>query len=163
RGPPAEPSRGHQEAVMKSIVLGALTVVAITVTPASARAQLVDVTDPCFIAFFGRDAKSILATGTPGNKTHLEDAALSIRATVSTLLNVVREILKEGTGGTLTPVDLELLRAKNRCLPWLERQLGLIVGQLKRMGSSDIALPDQRHPVALDPFVKEVVDALKEA
>lgn len=146
---------------MKFIVLTVLTVAAITVAPSSARAQLVDVTDPCFIALFGTDGKSILATGSSGNRAHLEAGALAIRTTVSSLLSLVREILKDGI--SLTPAQLEGLRAQNRCLPWLERQLGLILDQLKRIGSQGIALPDQRQHVPIEQFVKDVVDELKEA
>lgn len=146
---------------MKVIVCSVVAAAAITLAPSPARAQLVDVTDPCFIALFGTDPKNILATGTPGNKAHLEAGALAIRTNASSLLSLVRDILKDGI--VLTPAQLEGLRARNRCLPWLERQLGLIVGQLKRIGEQDIALPDQRQPVPADQFVKDVVDALKEA
>lgn len=136
--------------------------VTVTVLAATAaKAQLVDVTDPCFIALFGTDGKSILATGTPGNKAHLEAGALAIRGNVSSLLSLVRQILKDGTG--LTPAQLEGLRARNRCLPWLERQLGLIVSQLKRIGEQDIALPDSRQHMPVDQFVKDVTEELKEA
>lgn len=146
---------------MRSVLFALLVAAAIGVAPSNAHAQLVDETDPCFVAFFGKGAKNILSTGRPGLKAHLEDGALYIRTTASSLLSYVREVVKDG--GTLTPAQLEGLRARNRCLPWLERQLGLIVGQLKRMGSPDIPLPGERHRVALDPFIDEVADALKEA
>lgn len=154
---------------MKFAILTVLAVAAITVAPSRARAQLVDVTDPCFIALFGTDGKSILATGSSSNRAHLEAGALAIRTNTSSLLKLVREILKDGI--SLTPAQLEGLRAQNRCLPWLERQLGLILDQLKRIGVQGIALPDQRQHVPIEQFVhvpieqfvKDVVDELKEA
>lgn len=146
---------------MRGLVFALLLVAAIGAAPSTAEAQLVDDTDPCFVVFFGKDAKNILSTGRPGTRAHLEEGAQYIRTTASNLLTYVREVVRDGS--PLTPAQLEGLRARNRCLPWLERQLGLIVSELKRMGASDIALPETRRRVPLEAFIDEVADALKEA
>lgn len=138
-----------------------LAVAAIAGVPRHAGAQLVDVSEPCYVVLFGNDTENVLARGAPGTRAHLEAAAITIRTTTSTVLDLVRRALK--ANAALTPVQLEGLRGHHRCLPWLHRQLGLIVGQLKGLGTQRLPAPDARHLLPIDQFVKEVVDALKDA
>jgi hypothetical protein len=47
------------------------------------------------------------------------------------------------------------------CLPWLQRQLALLEGDLKRLGISSIQSPEDRHRIARDQLIRDAVDDIK--
>lgn len=132
--------------------------------PVTAKAQLVDPTDPCYQTLFGHlPTPNILTTGSWNNQDHVEQAASALWLTSNLLLIGVRSAQERLQAGTLTPEELDMLRARNRCLPWIGLLLGRLEEQLKKLGGASIQVPNERRHVPDAQFVKQARDELNEA
>ena len=140
----------------------AAAVLVLSVAPGQLEAQLVDKTDPCFVTLFGAGTSNVFTYGSWSSLESLETAAVAIQGLAGLMLASTKAAQQQVNAGTITPADLERLRARNRCLPWLNQLLGRIEATMRDLGGQTIASPEDRRRMERDQFMKELRAELAE-
>jgi hypothetical protein len=127
--------------------------------PAATSAQLVDTTDPCYVAFYGADRDNVLARGSWENRDHLTRAAVELRLLAESLTGPA--VL--AVAANATPEILDRLRAQYRCLDWLRRFQRRLEEQMKKLGLKTVSLPNERRQLTVDEIMRDIRDFLVNA
>lgn len=131
----------------------------VILVPAAASAQLVETTDPCYVAFYGADRDNVLARGSWDNREHLTRAAGDLRLLAESLTGTA--VL--AVAANATPEVLDGLRAQYRCLDWLRRFQRRLEEQMEELGLETVSLPNERRRPTIAEIMREIRDLLADA